>query len=188
MIYRLLIALPFIAAQGGVAPPNDRCVNAEPLVANEPTDGDTSFGNFDFNAQGVCGARSDRASLWYRITGTGREVTVQVCTNNGKITDYGVLTLCNSQNCQGFPAVNTGLIYDCAQNNTLDYRFIAEDQEWYYVHVRSDIGDINARNGSKFTVQYLEDEDDEPVATQGDSAMGLSAMFALGVSSVLALV
>mmetsp|Transcript_364 Transcript_364/g.532 ORF Transcript_364/g.532 Transcript_364/m.532 type:complete len:188 (-) Transcript_364:1093-1656(-) len=187
MISRLLIPLAFIATAVG-APSNDRCVNARPLVANQPVDGDTSDANFDFNAQGVCGARSDRSAVWYRITGTGREVTVQVCTNNGKTTDFGVLTLCNSQDCKGFPAVNTGLIYDCAQNNTLDYRFVAEEQEWYYVHVRSDIGDINARDGSQFTVQYLEDENDPVVAPQVSSAMGLSAMLSLGVSSVLALV
>jgi len=150
-------------------------------------DGDTSQANFDFNAQGVCGARSDRSAVWYRITGSGREVTVQVCTNNGKETDFGVLTLCNSQTCKGYPAVNTGLIYDCSQNKTLDYKFLAEEDVWYYVHVRSDIGDINARNGSQFSVQYLEDANDPVITSKDSSSMGLSAMFAAGVASFLAL-
>lgn len=174
---------------GGSAPSNDRCVNARPLVANEPVEGDTSQANFDFNAQGSCGARSDRSAVWYRITGTGREVTVQVCSNNGKETDFGVYNLCNSQHdCHGFPATNTGLIHDCAKNSTLDYKFAAEEDEWYYVHVRSDIGDIKAPNGSQFTVRYLEDQASPVVAPKGDSAMGLSALFAVGVSSILALV
>lgn len=158
------------------------------MVANEPVDGDTSDANFDFNAQGVCGARSDRSAVWYRITGTGRKVTVQVCTNNGKTTDFGVFNLCNSQTCQGYPAVNTGLIYDCAEGNTLDYGFVAQENEWYYVHVRSDIGDINNRDGSQFTVKYVEDQSSPVITPSTSSAMGLSAMFALGVASVIALV
>mmetsp|Transcript_23346 Transcript_23346/g.57447 ORF Transcript_23346/g.57447 Transcript_23346/m.57447 type:complete len:206 (-) Transcript_23346:148-765(-) len=182
-------------------PSNDRCVNAQPLVANTPVDGDTSQANFDYNAQGVCGGRSDRSAVWYSITGKGREVSVQVCTNNGKETDYGVFNVCNSQNCNGFPAVETGFIYDCAQNTTLDYTFVAMVATKYYVHVRSDIGSISAREGSQFTIQYLEDiQTMQPSAppsalpssvptaspTFGDSAAGLSALFSLLLSSLLA--
>ena len=79
------------------------------------------------------------------------------------------------------------MIYDCAQNKTLDYKFLAEEDEWYYVHVRSDIGDINARNGSQFSVQYLEDANDPVIAPKDSSSMGLSTMFAAGVASFLAL-
>jgi hypothetical protein len=159
------------------------------MAALVAVDGDVSNANFDFNSQGVCGARSDRSALWYRITGTGREVTVQLCTNNGLITDFGVFNLCNSKDCKGFPAVNTGEIYACAQNQTLDYTFVAQEDEWYYVHVRSDIGDINNRNGSDFTLQYLEDAA-SPVIEPSDisSAMGISALFALGLSSLMSLV
>lgn len=168
-------------------PSNDRCVNARPLAANELVGGDVSNANFDFNSQGVCGARSDRSALWYRITGTGREVTVQLCTNNGIITDFGVFNLCNSQDCKGFPPVNTGEIFDCAQNSTLDYTFVAEEDEWYYVHVRSDIGDAANPTGSDFTVGYLEDEESPVIAPSGSSAMGVPKFFAIGLSSFMAL-
>jgi hypothetical protein len=181
----LSISFLLIVAQ----PANDRCVNARPLVAIEPVDGDVSNANFDFNSQGVCGARSDRSALWYRITGTGREVTVQLCTNNGIVTDFGVFNLCNSQDCKGFPSVNTGEIYSCAQNETLDYTFVATEDEWYYVHVRSDIGqDLSARNGSDFTLQYLEDQLSPVIAPSDSSAMGISALYAVGLASFMALV
>eukprot|EP00980_Cylindrotheca_fusiformis_P004601 scaffold982_cov139-Cylindrotheca_fusiformis.AAC.14 len=184
-----LTLLPTPCHVTAAQPSNDRCVNARPLIANEPVDGDVSNANFDFNAQGVCGARSDRSALWYRITGTGREITVQLCTNNDKVTDFGVFLACNSQLCKGFPPVNTGEIFDCAQNKTLDYTFAAQEDTFYYVHVRSDIESVDNPNGSQFTVGYLEDEDDPIIAPKDDisSVKGISAVFAVGLSALIGL-
>ena len=67
-------------------PPNDRCIDSITLVEGVPVNGDNSDANYDYNNQGVCGARSDRRALWYEINGIGKEVTVNVCTNNDKST------------------------------------------------------------------------------------------------------
>ena len=56
--------------------------------------GDNSDANYDYNNQGVCGARSDRRALWYEINGIGKEVTVNVCTNNDK-SEYHLHSLLN---------------------------------------------------------------------------------------------
>jgi hypothetical protein len=155
------------------------------LTANEALNGDITTANYDYVAQGVCGSRSDRSALWYRITGTGRTVTIQVCSNNDKPTDFGVFNVCNSQNCKGFPP-QAKTAYNCAENKTLDYSFLAEEDTRYFVHVRSDIGlDANLKEGSNFEIIYLEDQDEVPVTTS--AAMGLSAMFALGISGFVAL-
>jgi hypothetical protein len=133
-------------------PVNDRCVNAitlEPFVAVE---GDNTDANYDYINQGVCGARSDRRALWYEIIGKDKEVTVYVCTNNGKTTDYGVFTQCNTQNCLGYPPQLTEPA-DCEDNEANIYSFMADLGERYFVHVRSDTLDPE---GSNFTIWYEE--------------------------------
>ena len=104
----------------------------------EKVDGDNSEANFDYNNQGVCGSRSDRRAVWYEINGSGKEVTINLCTNNEQITDFGVFRKCNTQNCLGAPAQQL-VIADCEKEETNEYKFIANDGESYYVHVRSDV-------------------------------------------------
>ena len=119
-------------------PPNDRCIDSITLTAFEKVNGDNSEANFDYNNQGVCGPRSDRRAVWYEIFGDGKEVTVNVCTNNGKLTDFGVFNACNTQNCLGFPPQQQEVAAcDAGQSN--QYSFLAEEGETYYVHVRSDV-------------------------------------------------
>lgn len=107
-------------------------------MANEKILGDNSGANFDYNNQGVCGARSDRRAVWFEIIGKGKEVTVNVCSNNDKLTDFGIFNACNTQNCLGFPPQQK-VVSDCAADESNKYTFVAEGGENYYVHVRSDV-------------------------------------------------
>jgi len=100
--------------------------------------GDNSEANYDYNNQGVCGARSDRRAVWYEINGIGKEVTINLCTNNDKLTDFGVFRTCNTQNCLGAPPQQFGAS-DCDALESNEYSFLAENGESYYVHVRSDV-------------------------------------------------
>lgn len=101
-------------------------------------DGDNTEANFDYNNQGVCGPRSDRRAIWYEINGAGKEVTVNVCTKNEKLTDFGVFRACNTQNCLGFPPQQRE-IADCDAGQSNEYTFLANEGESYYIHVRSDV-------------------------------------------------
>merc|ERR1711924_314107 len=103
-----------------------------------PVNGDNSDANYDYNNQGVCGARSDRRALWYEINGIGKEVTVNVCTNNDKITDFGIFHACNTQNCLGAPPQQMEPA-DCGEEQSNAYSFLAKNGDSYYVHVRSDV-------------------------------------------------
>jgi hypothetical protein len=73
----------------------------------------------------------------YKVTGIGQTATASVCTNNGELTDFGVLNLCNSQNCNGFPAASAVKL--CSANEALTYSWMAEKDVPYYVHVRADM-------------------------------------------------
>jgi len=123
--------------------------------------GDNSFANYDYNNQGVCGSRSDRRAVWYEINGIGKEVTINVCTNNDKITDFGIFNTCNTQNCLGAPPQQLQAT-DCNGEESNTYSFLAENGESYYVHVRSDV--VFEGVGSNFTIWYTEPTD-EPTST-----------------------
>ena len=131
-------------------------------------DTDNTNANFDFVNQGVCGPRSDRRALWYEIVGIGANTTVYVCTNNEKITDYGVFHTCNSQQCTGAPP-QLEEPKNCQMNESNTFTFFAEKGEDYFVHIRSDTLDPE---GSNFTVWYTEEE---PVGNGSSAQMSLSA-------------
>lgn len=154
----------FSLAFSGVAvfaiPPNDRCIDSITLTMGEKVDGDNSDANFDYNNQGVCGPRSDRRAVWYEVNGIGKEVTVNVCTNNEKLTDFGVFRACNTQNCLGAPPQQR-TIASCDNEESNEYNFFATDGESYYIHVRSDV--LFEGEGSNFTIWYTEPTD-EPTA------------------------
>jgi hypothetical protein len=147
-------------------PENDQCVNAVLLVEGEPATGNNTEANYDFINQGVCGARSDRRALWYEIIGVGKEATVYVCTNNDKLTDYGVFTQCNTQNCQGHPPQQAN-VTSCDEDEANIYSFLAANGESYYVHVRSDTLDPE---GSNFTIWYTEPSDEPSAAPLSGAA------------------
>lgn len=130
-------------------------------MTGEQINGDNSEANYDFNNQGVCGARSDRRSVWYEINGVGKEVTINVCTNNNKLTDFGVFRACNTQNCKGFPPQQK-VVTACGEDEANEYSFLAKNGESYYVHVRSDV--VFEGGGSNFTIWYTEPTD-EPTQT-----------------------
>lgn len=100
--------------------------------------GDNSNANYDYNNQGVCGARSDRRAVWYEINGVGKEVTVNLCTNNDKITDFGIFRACNTQNCLGAPPQQLQSA-NCDDQESNTHSFLAKNGDNYYVHVRSDV-------------------------------------------------
>lgn len=144
-------------------PPNDRCVDAITLEPGVPVEGDNTEANYDFINQGVCGPRSDRRALWYEIIGRGKPVTVYVCTNNEKETDYGVFHTCNTQNCVGFPP-QLPESANCDEGDAHEFVFEAENGEDYFVHVRSDTLDPE---GSNFTIWYTEPSDSPTTAPDG---------------------
>lgn len=151
-------------------------------MEGEPEEGDNTDANYDFINQGVCGARSDRRAVWYEINGIGKEVTVYVCTNNDKLTDYGVFTQCNTQKCEGFPPQQTN-ITNCDDDEANTYSFMAENGESYYVHVRSDTLDPE---GTNFTIWYTEPSDEPSSAPVEDSApRGVAATGSATILSVL---
>jgi len=138
-------------------PPNDRCIDSITLSSGEKVNGDNSEANFDYNNQGVCGARSDRRAVWYEINGIGKEVTINICTNNEKLTDFGVFKACNTQNCLGAPEQQRD-ISNCEAEESNQYSFLANEGEGYYVHVRSDV--LFEGEGSNFTIWYTEPTDE----------------------------
>lgn len=119
-------------------PVNDRCVDSVTLTMGEKVLGDNTYANFDYNNQGVCGSRSDRRAVWYEINGVGKEVTVNVCTNNDQITDFGVFRACNTQNCLGAPPQQR-ISTSCENDESNEYKFFGNEGESYYIHVRSDV-------------------------------------------------
>ena len=122
-------------------------------------DGNNTEANFDYNNQGVCGSRSDRPAIWYEVKGRGAEVIVKVCSNNGVITDFGVLLECNSRLCEGAPP-QTFEVADCALGQSVDYTWFAEDNTQYFIQVRSDVID---GVGSNFTIVYEDESLDGPL-------------------------
>jgi hypothetical protein len=163
-------------------PPNDRCVDAITLEPFEPVDGDNTDANFDFINQGVCGARSDRRALWYEIVGNGKNVTVYVCTNNEKITDYGVFHTCNTQLCTGAPD-QLEEPANCDDGDALEFTFEAVLGEDYFVHIRSDTLDPE---GSNFTIWYTEPTESPTMAP--DSAISFHSMTTIFSVAAAALV
>jgi len=197
LIYVAFILL-FAAGSGttvfGQKPSNDRCIDSVLLVEGEMTNGDNSNANFDYNNQGVCGSRSDRRAVWYEINGIGKEVTVNICTNNDKITDYGIFRACNTQNCLGAPAQQLEAA-NCGVNDqeSNPYSFLAIDEESYYVHVRSDV--VFEGEGSNFTIWYTEPKNDAsteiPVTDNGSDNNGSpssSLIYTVGYTSIVSIV
>ena len=99
--------------------------------------------------------------------GAGANTTVYVCTNNKKITDYGVFHTCNSQQCTGAPP-QLSEPKNCQLNESNTFSFFAEKGEDYFVHIRSDTLDPE---GSNFTVWYTQDE---PTGDGSSAPMSLS--------------
>jgi hypothetical protein len=162
-----------------VVPENDRCVEATRLEPGVPVNGDNSHANFDFVNQGACGLLSDRPGVWYEVVGSmGKEVTLSVCTNNNIIAQFGVFDQCNGNNanaCHGFSPQTTEP-QNCEEGEAVDYSWIAEDGESYYVHVRSNWSQDNG--GAQFTIVY--DYAEEIVApSESPSASVSSAPTAL---------
>ena len=164
--HTIFLSPPFATVISAPPPENDRCVNAITLEPGEPVDGDNTNANHDYVNQGVCGPRSDRRALWYEIIGTGKNVTVYVCTNNEKITDYGVFHRCNTQQCVGGPPQLTEPA-NCDEGEANTFEFETELGEDYFVHVRSDTLDPV---GSNFTIWYTEPPSEAPSMAPTDAA------------------
>jgi hypothetical protein len=167
------------------APANDRCVDATLLEPDIAVLGDNSDANFDYVNQAVCGPRSDRRGVWFKIVGTGLKTTVDVCTNSEKVTDFGIFSACNNNDasvCVGFPP-QTDAVKMCENNETAAFSWDAEDGTNYWVNVRSEWDAVTF--GTSFTVVYTE-EGGEPPAPGPSPGPAPSA--AMSVSSFLAIV
>lgn len=176
-----IISLLLLASSGLVVvavPPNDRCIDSITLEMGEKVDGDNSEANFDYNNQGVCGSRSDRRAVWYEINGSGKEVTVNVCTNNEQITDFGVFRACNTQNCLGAPPQQR-VVANCDAEESNEYVFFGNEGESYYIHVRSDV--FFEGVGSKHTIWYTEPTDEPttvPMTEETPTELGAEGIVA----------
>mmetsp|Transcript_9559 Transcript_9559/g.23816 ORF Transcript_9559/g.23816 Transcript_9559/m.23816 type:complete len:205 (+) Transcript_9559:120-734(+) len=180
MMHRI-ISLLLLASSSLVVvavPPNDRCIDSVTLEPFVKVDGDNTEANFDYNNQGVCGSRSDRRAVWYEINGAGKEVTVNVCTNNEQLTDFGVFRACNTQNCLGAPPQQF-VVANCDDEESNEYVFFGNEGESYYIHVRSDV--VFEGVGTKHTIWYTEPTDpptvapEEPESTESGEAAAESA-------------
>mmetsp|Transcript_8462 Transcript_8462/g.17635 ORF Transcript_8462/g.17635 Transcript_8462/m.17635 type:complete len:225 (+) Transcript_8462:156-830(+) len=164
-IISIAFTLLFLAGSGvnvsAARPSNDRCIDSITLIPFEKVTGDNTEANFDYNNQGVCGARSDRRAVWYEINGVGKEVTINVCSNNYQITDFGIFRACNTQNCLGAPTQQM-MIAACDAEEQNEYSFLAEDGASYYVHVRSDV--FFEGIGSNHTIWYTQPTDEPTTA------------------------
>ena len=166
------------------APANDNCIDAQLLEPDVTVNGDNTKANFDFVNQGICGPRSDRVGVWYKIVGKGVKTTVSVCTTNDKVVDFGVLNVCNSNDqtaCVGFPS-QTDTVFSCADDEFSTYEWVAEEEENYFVHVRADIDADKV--GASFNVSYSEEGTDSPTDNTS-AAMAISPYVALAVGSLV---
>lgn len=167
----IAIALLFLSGIDVIVfatPPNDRCIDSITLTMGEKVNGDNSEANYDYNNQGVCGPRSDRRAVWYEINGIGKEATINLCTNNEKLTDFGVFRACNTQNCLGAPPQQR-VLSNCDAEESNEYTFLANDGESYYIHVRSDV--VFEGEGSNFTIWYTEPTDEPTAAPMTEETM-----------------
>jgi len=170
-IISISITFLLLAGSGVIVfatPANDRCIDSITLTMGEKVDGDNSEANYDYNNQGVCGSRSDRRAVWYEINGIGKEATINVCTNNEQLTDFGVFRACNTQNCLGAP-LQQFVVSNCDAEETNEYAFLANDGESYYIHVRSDV--VFEGKGSNFTIWYTEPTDEPTSAPMVEEAV-----------------
>eukprot|EP00934_Nitzschia_sp_Nitz4_P005350 Nitzschia sp. Nitz4//scaffold8_size234185//86340//87036//NITZ4_001253-RA/size234185-augustus-gene-0.261-mRNA-1//-1//CDS//3329559794//5340//frame0 len=151
--------LALVAGAFAENPENDECIWRTKLSPYEPVNGDLSLANYDYNNQGVCGSRSDRPAVWYEVRGRDADVTVMVCTNNDVITEFGVFPDCNSRDCTAsHPQTYEPAL--CELGEWVNVTFFAEDNEQYFVHVRSDVAN---GVGSNFTIMYEDSSLDGPV-------------------------
>ena len=168
-------------------PDNNRCVNAFPIEVDVKASGSVEGGIFDFASQAVCGIRSDLNAVWYKVSGTGEPLTVGLCASSGLQIDFGILSLCNSQTCFGFPTESR--FAQCRNDEYATYVIDTEDGVDYFVHVRGTPPaefDILLKEGARTDENFLND----PLFVRGnDGAMNLALTGAFaaaaGVMSML---
>lgn len=66
-------------------PPNDDCDAAVQLIVPSTTNGYTLYGFSDGDNLPPCGPIASGPGVWYRVSGTGHEITAAVC---GGVTDF----------------------------------------------------------------------------------------------------
>lgn len=182
MLFRSLLALTLVSG-ALAAPPNDRCVDATLLDADIEVSADNNDANYDFRNQAVCGARSDRRGIWYKIVGDGGLTTVRVCTESDKVVNFGVFSQCNNNDnaaaCVATPPnADNDTVFKCGEG-AAEVSFDSTEGTPYYVNIRAE-HDAETL-GSGFTVVYSvaepEEDDDSPAASS-------SSLFALAASGL----
>jgi hypothetical protein len=76
---------------GSAAPPNDLCADAETIVCDSVNNGTTIDATID-DAFPFCGTSISSPGVWYRIIGTGGDITVDTCTGTSFDTKISVYT------------------------------------------------------------------------------------------------
>ena len=128
----------------GIIPPNDECVNAQPLACGVPTTGTTAFAT-DLGNTTECAMFADDLAVWYSFVGTGYPVKVTTC---GSTTDLGteiaymaVFTgSCGALVCEPNGSPNSGGDPACGLTNSQSVTLETTLGTTYYVAVMAGIG------------------------------------------------
>ena len=119
-------------------PPNDLCPNAQPLACGQTLNGTTASATAGDAPAGLCAALPvDGPGVWYRLTGTGADVTLTTCGSPSSMQPAGFLKrlhvfggTCGALVCLG---ANAQQQYQCAVDPT--YTFATVAGTTYYVLV-----------------------------------------------------
>jgi hypothetical protein len=166
-------------------PANNRCVNAVPTELDVPVSGTSELGIFDFVSQAACGIRSNLSAVWYSVTGTGGPLTVGLCTSNEMQIDFGILSLCNSQDCFGFPTESR--FAECQNDEYATYTINTEDGVNYFVHVRGIKAnfDILLKEGARTDENFLDDALFVRAVKPNDGAVNLALTGAFAAAAAV---
>jgi hypothetical protein len=164
---------------------NNRCVNAIPLDFGVPFEGTNADSVFDYFDAEYCGPQSSLPGVWYRVAGGGDKPCLKssVCTTNGVLTRYSIITTCNTPegSCLGFPTEFS--MANCEDNESIDYSWESTTGVDYFIQIRSDLAE---RANFNVTVVQSECEGADPSTGSGSGAAGLSAMMGMTASFIVA--
>ncbi len=130
-------------------PPNDLCTDAIVVTCGNSYLGSTinaTGGNLpNGGGTAACGGDTpDAAGLWYSFVGTGEEITLDLCENNGLATNYDADISVFTGDCSGLVCLN-GLdgVSSCSWQPTLTFQSQLGTNYLIYVNgYESDVGDF----------------------------------------------
>ncbi len=78
-----------------VVPPNDDCVNAEPIAEGTSVIVDNTVATDDAESAAICDTGSLNQAVWYSIEGIGKELTATTCNPGGDFNDTKLQVWCS---------------------------------------------------------------------------------------------